>query len=30
MPVRASGFAAATLAGLLPVVAVYASAGSLL
>ena len=30
LPVRASGFAAATLAGMLPVVAVYASAGSLL
>jgi uncharacterized membrane protein YdjX (TVP38/TMEM64 family) len=30
LPVRAGGFAAATLLGLLPVVAVYASAGSLL
>jgi uncharacterized membrane protein YdjX (TVP38/TMEM64 family) len=30
LPVRASGFAAATLLGLLPVVAVYASAGSFL
>jgi uncharacterized membrane protein YdjX (TVP38/TMEM64 family) len=30
LPVRASGFAAASLAGLLPVVAVYAVAGSLL
>ena len=30
LPVRASGFAAATLVGLLPVVAVYSTAGSLL